>query len=122
MRCKEVNQNGVTHYYYVCDQCGKKFYKQMYQPVYTLKNSFGKGNLEFCCYQCKADYQKALTAKQNKELEIINDKSLEEQLRYLSKNGYSYLDIACKLNLTITKVRTLMSKYGIRKNEVRDNG
>jgi DNA-directed RNA polymerase subunit RPC12/RpoP len=117
MRCKEVNQNGVTHYYYICDQCGKKFYKEMGLPIYELKSLYGKGRTQYCCYQCKKNAEKEIEKKHEKELNDINCLPLEEQLQYLVDYGYTRLDIACKLNLTLVKVTTLLNKNKIKKHK-----
>ena len=116
MRCKEVNKNGVTHYYYICDHCGKKFYKELGEPIYELKNTFGKGRSQYCSYQCKKITEKEIAKKHEQELNDINCLSLKEQLQYLVNCGYTRLDIACKLNMTLVEVHTLMRKYQIKKH------
>ena len=117
MRCKEVNKNGVTHYYYICDHCGKQFKKEMYKPIYEIKNTFGKGRLHYCCYQCKVNAEKEIAKKHEQELQAINCLPLSQQLQYLVNCGYTRLDIACKLNMTLVEVHTLMRKYQIKKHE-----
>lgn len=116
MRCKEVNKNGITHYFYICDHCGKQFKKEMGQPIYEIKNSFGKGRSHYCSYKCKAIAEKEICKQHEQELEAINCKPLEQQLKYLVDHGYTRLDIACKLNMTIVEVHTLMRKYQIKKH------
>ena len=116
MRCKEINQNGVLNYYYICDHCGKQFKKELCQPIYEIKNSFGKGKLHFCCYQCKKDAEKEIDKKHEEELKKINCKPVEQQLQYLVDHGYTRLDIACMLNMTLVQVHTLMHKYQIKKH------
>ena len=59
MRTKEINRNGKIHPVYYCDHCKKKFYKQMYQYVYSVKHTIHEQEKHFCCYQCRCDYLKA---------------------------------------------------------------
>lgn len=115
MRCKEIKA-GVIHYYYVCDFCGKQFKKEMYKPIYEIKNTFGKGRLHYCCYKCKVNAEKEIAKKHEQELQEINCLPLSQQLQYLVNCGYTRLDIACKLNMTLEEVNALMRKYQIKKH------